>query len=616
MVKSFFLLKESLNLNLDCTDLEEGDSMLNKNLKDRFNSYLVGFALVLCGLLFLNSYYQHSQLEILNSNWIEKSKEEPELSDLLEKVNRNMGFGGYSHYLQKYKTSKELQHKMLAISKAENTVSSLSLLAEKANSPEITTNIEIIKNNIKKQIEQINNEHYTNSKDKDFDSIKALEEVSKAIKARRKLVQDEHSRIIQKFQTQIIYSNFALGLLIVFLIYISILKVNRDHQNIDENLQILNFVQNRSGESWWTWQMLKDEMEVSKSFWKALGYKKPLKKIHFSEWQNLVHPDDLEQCMEHFKMHWESEGSYPIQQTLRMKHKSGHWIHFLTNIAVIEWSKDKSPVKMMGAHSNVNKLVVTQQELAQEKERKSFYEKLSAVSHLAGSIAHEINNPLAILSGHSRILKTLTLKNRVESKTFLESIDTMDQTILRIGNIIKSLRSLTRDNSQTEIQNFSLKDLIDEVVVLCQDRASRTDCYIDTELTQGIFVSGRRTQIGQVFINLFNNSFSALRELDNRWIRIEALDLHDKTVIYFTDSGNGIPEKDQNQIMEAFFTTKKTGESTGIGLSTNKSIIDLHSGEFYLNTSSENTSFVIELPKVSNSNLKLVAEENDQKISS
>lgn len=590
--------------------------MLSKIQKEKFATYFGALALVLCGLIFLNSYYQYTQLDKLKRQWQKDTEENYEAEKLLSQINQDMGFGGFIHYIEKYVISKNLQNKLLAIAKAENSLYLLNELEIKLENKDLTATTQALKKEIETYLYNLNSGNIEMLNAEDTKAVQAIENLSNHLSTKKQKSNSEHSNIIKSFQEQIIYSSLAVSLLLICLIYLSLLKVKQDHLKIEQKHQILSFVQDRPGESWWTWEMLKDEMNVSKSFWKNLGYKKYTKKINFSEWQELVHPDDLSLCMEHFKTHWESEGNYPIQQTLRFKHKSGHWIHFHSNIAVIEWSKDNSPVKMMGAHSNVNKLVVTQQELAKEKERKNFYEKLSAVSHLAGSIAHEINNPLAILSGHNHILKTLTLKNRIETKTFLESIETMDQTILRIGNIIKSLRSLTRDSSQAGIENFSLKALIDEVIVLCQDRASRSDCFIDAELTQGIKVTARRSQLGQVFINMFNNSFYALRELKVKWIKIEALDLEDKTIIYFTDSGEGIPEKYRGHIMDTFFTTKKSGESTGIGLSTNKSIIDLHKGEYYLNTDSENTCFVIELPKVMSVKIEELNQGIEKKIPS
>jgi C4-dicarboxylate-specific signal transduction histidine kinase len=99
-----------------------------------------------------------------------------------------------------------------------------------------------------------------------------------------------------------------------------------------------------------------------------------------------------------------------------------------------------------------------------------------------------------------------------------------------------------------------------------------------------------------VLLNLLNNSFDAVRDLQDRWIHI-AFELGPKDVaIIFTDSGAGIAEALAEKIMVPFFTTKEVGKGTGLGLSIAKGIVEDHGGTIVLDQDCSNTRFIVTLP--------------------
>ena len=112
---------------------------------------------------------------------------------------------------------------------------------------------------------------------------------------------------------------------------------------------------------------------------------------------------------------------------------------------------------------------------------------------------------------------------------------------------------------------------------------------------QKIYVD--KVQIGQVLINLLNNSYDEVSKTDDAWVKIEFWENSEKSFLSVSDSGNGIPEELVDRLMEPFFTTKNSDQGTGIGLSISKGIIDKHHGKFYYDSGSAHTRFVMELPK-------------------
>ena len=114
-----------------------------------------------------------------------------------------------------------------------------------------------------------------------------------------------------------------------------------------------------------------------------------------------------------------------------------------------------------------------------------------------------------------------------------------------------------------------------------------------------IFISCQAIELSQVFINLINNSCEAIKDLKDRWLKIEVQVDNEKAKVVFTDSGSGIPEAVVSQLFSKYFTTKSQG--SGIGLHLSRHIIESYGGELNLNSLSPNTQFIIDIPLKSKS---------------
>ena len=101
-------------------------------------------------------------------------------------------------------------------------------------------------------------------------------------------------------------------------------------------------------------------------------------------------------------------------------------------------------------------------------------------------------------------------------------------------------------------------------------------------------------------MNLLYNAKDAIKNLDEKWIRIQVEFVNDKVLFRITDSGKGIPNEIAKKIMQPFFTTKETGSGTGLGLSVSLGIAKSHSGTLVLNEDSPNTEFILTLPQKQN----------------
>ncbi len=223
--------------------------------------------------------------------------------------------------------------------------------------------------------------------------------------------------------------------------------------------------------------------------------------------------------------------------------------------------------------------------------------KLSSLGEMAGGIAHEINNPLMVITGKAGTLRRRLEQNRLEKEFGIQELTKIEATVARIGKIIQGLRSFARNSEQDPPAAIDLCAVVNETLELCRERFKASAVDLQVDLQQSIVVLGRAAQLSQVLMNLLNNGFDAIQLLPEKWIRLKAEDLEDRVRITVTDSGKGIPVNIIDKIMQPFFTTKEVGKGTGLGLSISKGIIESHKGTFAYQLAGGHTQFVITLPK-------------------
>jgi two-component system NtrC family sensor kinase len=232
--------------------------------------------------------------------------------------------------------------------------------------------------------------------------------------------------------------------------------------------------------------------------------------------------------------------------------------------------------------------------------------RLAAVGELASGIAHEINNPLAVISG--QVMKIKRNINTKEDSVVSASLEKINQMISRIVKIINGLKIVSRDGKSDPLIDFSVVKMIDEINAVIEDKIKSANITllitIDPTITNAY---GREVQISQVLVNLINNSVDAISTSDERWIKLAVIDSGDYLRFEITDSGRGIPHDILNKIMLPFFTTKEIGKGTGLGLSISSGIIKAHGGIFEYNSDCPNTQFAFTIYK-NNSYQKAASE--------
>lgn len=231
----------------------------------------------------------------------------------------------------------------------------------------------------------------------------------------------------------------------------------------------------------------------------------------------------------------------------------------------------------------------------QEQLRSFQASRLASLGEMAGAIAHEVNNPLTIIQGQSTLLKSSLRKIKADDLAL--KAEKIHDTCERIAKIIKGLKSFSRDGTNDQPVITTVDIFVEDLTSLCLNRASEKNISLKFEFTSGAMIYGNMTQLGQVLINLINNSIDAVEILNEKWVVAKFESSEKEMKIAVTDSGLGINENILDKIMNPFFTTKELGKGTGLGLSISHGIIARHNGDFYYNRHFAHTQFIIILPQ-------------------
>ncbi len=240
-----------------------------------------------------------------------------------------------------------------------------------------------------------------------------------------------------------------------------------------------------------------------------------------------------------------------------------------------------------------------QLEIQLHKELLQHNARLIDLGETIGGIAHEINNPLTVLVGKLSLLNRTFINNPTDFERINKFFSEINISADRVQQIVKRMKSISRQSENDPFSWESLNSILEVVNLMTVSKAKNKD--IDITLVgadlDNLSLHCRPSQLEQVIINLVNNSIDAIENNENKWIKLEVLNLENIIKLRIIDSGKGISRDIQSRMWGSFFTTKEVGKGTGLGLSISKQIIESHHGKIYIDNDCPNTCFVIELMK-------------------
>jgi histidine kinase len=282
----------------------------------------------------------------------------------------------------------------------------------------------------------------------------------------------------------------------------------------------------------------------------------------------------------------------------RVKHRSKDGQPRYVTIRISPSEYDGQTVRLVTI-SDITKRLEAEQQLIQAS-------KMATLGEMATGVAHELNQPLAVIKTASSFFMRKLKKNEPIKDDILLTMSTeIDSHVQRASRIINHMRQFGR-KTDLNLEKVQINDVLRQAFEIFSQqlkiRGIRVEWAIDEQLP---VIMGDPGRLEQVMINLLINARDAIEE---RWektpvmdavkcIRLVSCRKLSQVVVEVCDSGIGIPEPIREKIFEPFFTTKKVGQGTGLGLSISYGIIQECNGKIFARPNAEGGAcFVIEFP--------------------
>jgi signal transduction histidine kinase len=246
----------------------------------------------------------------------------------------------------------------------------------------------------------------------------------------------------------------------------------------------------------------------------------------------------------------------------------------------------------------VNRLHDTDEERVTTLHHMEYSERMASIGRLAAGVAHEINNPLAIINEKAGLIHDMfTLKEQYAGdQKLIGLVESVQSSVERCGAVTRRLLSFAR-HMDVDIRPVKFKGLIEEVLGFLGKEAEYRGINVNVELRDQIpTIESDRGKLQQILLNLVNNAFAAMA--DGGHLDIKVYQESAKFIsVKVTDDGCGIPEVDLKRIFEPFFSTKKTKGGTGLGLSITYGLVRELGGDIRVESAvGKGTSFTVMLP--------------------
>jgi signal transduction histidine kinase/DNA-binding response OmpR family regulator len=290
-----------------------------------------------------------------------------------------------------------------------------------------------------------------------------------------------------------------------------------------------------------------------------------------------VHPEDLS-LLEKIKMVHRAGGgatNFEWQYRLLMPNGSIKYMH-----AVAHAARDRDgQLEYVAAVQDVTERKVAEQALNRARAELAHMARITTLSALTASIAHEINQPIAAATTSAGACLRWLNRDQPDVQRAREAAMRIEEDGKRAADIITHLKSFYRKDFSPQREMVSVNDVVGEMLVLLRSEAERDSVLMRTELDAHLSpVSADRVQLQQVLMNLMLNGMEAMSEWGGE-LKISTRREGGEVMVSVSDTGVGIPADKMEQIFNAFFTTRAGG--TGMGLAISRTIIESHGGRLW-----------------------------------
>lgn len=252
-------------------------------------------------------------------------------------------------------------------------------------------------------------------------------------------------------------------------------------------------------------------------------------------------------------------------------------------------------------HLTIRRLEAAERKMDEMHAQLVHSDKLAALGKMAAGVAHEINNPLAVIAEKSGWMEDLLEEEDFQKSQHLEeykkSLRKIEEHVERARKVIHGMLGFAR-RMEPHLEDVDINRVLNETVSFLDSYARTNNIAIEKDLMPDLpIIASAQAELQQVFLNLLTNAVDSIGKDGKIFLTSRIID--SEIAVSVRDNGPGIPKEYQSRVFEPFFTTKQSGKGTGLGLSVTYNIVSSMGGTITLDSEEgKETTFTVRLPIV------------------